>query len=251
MKKVLLASGLSVGLLMTAVASARPIPNGVQIVPRIFNDYPNSNLTILNNYPSQVTFMETDFGSGGFANRHSAYFSADGGASAIDWNYGDAFDFSLTLDLDATPPTGREAGFHTDLFGFGIFGVLPNGHIAAFGSILPFVDFGQVWTPGSPVRLQMIHTPGNGDGVTPGTIPSTMEYRYDTGSGVVSSGPLAFTTGEGGIPSNFNFLVGFGVQNQGAPGGRSVADFTNIVVPAPSVSALLGLGGLVMLRRRR
>lgn len=251
MKTSVLLTGLAAGLTLTAVASARPVPNGVVAVDRLFNDYPNSTLSVINNYPNQVQFTESDFGSGGFANRHSRYFSADGGATAIDWNYGDAFDLAFTLDLDATPTNGREAGFHTDLFGFGIFGLLPNGEIAAFGSILPFHSFGAVWTPGSPVRLEMIHTPGNGDGVTPGTIPSTMEYRYDNGGGVVSSGPIPFTTTEGGIPSAFNFLVGFGVQNAGAPGGTSNANFTNVLVPAPSAAALLGLGGLALIRRRR
>ncbi|MBC7771085.1 MAG: hypothetical protein H7210_01190 [Pyrinomonadaceae bacterium] len=251
MKNTVLFAGLAAGLMLTAVASARPVPNGVVAVDRLFNDYPNSTLTVTNNYPAQVQWNETNFGNGGFANRHARYFSADGGASAIDWNYADAFDLALTVDLDATPVGGREAGFHTDLFGLGIFGVLPNGEIAAFGSILPFHSFGNVWAPGTPVRLQMIHTPGNGDGVTAGTIPSTIEYRYDLGAGAISSGAIPFTTTEGGIPSNFNFLVGFGVQNAGAAGGTSNANFTNIVVPAPGAAALLGLGGLAMIRRRR
>lgn len=251
MKKVVLFAGLAAGLMLTAVASARPVPTSIQVVPRIFNDYPNSTLTIFNKYPNQVVFNESNFGSGGFANRHTAFFSDDGGTTPIDWNYGDAFALGFTLDLDATPATGREAGFHADLFGLGFFGVLSNGEIAAFGSILPFHSFGNVWTPGTPVRLTMIHTPGNGDGVTPGTIPSTMEYKYDAGAGIVSSGAIPFNTGEGGIPSNFPFYLGFGVQNQGAPGGSSNADFRNVIVPAPGAAALLGLGGLLAMRRRR
>lgn len=227
--------------------------NGVQIRERVFNDFPDSTLIVTNNFPSEVTFDESNFGSGGFANRHSAYFSDDGGASALDFNYPDAFDFSFTLDLDANPPDGREAGFHADLFGLGFFGVLPNGEIAAFGSILPFYSFGAgVWNPGDPIDLRMIHTPGDGDGTSGNfTIPSTMEYMYNLGSGWVSSGQVDFTTTEGGIPTNFDFLVGFGVQNQGAPGGNSVAKFTNIVVPAPASAALLALGGLLGNRRRR
>lgn len=228
--------------------------NSVRVVERVFNDFPSSTLVTTNNYPSMVQFHESNFGSGNFANRHSAYFSADGGATARDFNYGDAFDISMTVDLDATPPTGREAGFHTDLFGFGFFGVLPNGEIAAFGSVLPFHTFGNVWTPGQEVTLRMIHRPGDGDGVNPPpTTMSTIEYIYDLGSGPVSSGPIAMTGTEGGIPSNFNFYIGMGVQNQGGPGGESVATFTNITVavPAPGAAALLGLAGLAATRRRR
>lgn len=227
--------------------------DSVQVRERIYNDFPDSTLLVTNNFPSEVTFDESNFGTGGWANRHSAYFSADGGANALDFDYGDAFDFQVTLDLDALPPDGREAGFHTDLFGFGFFGVLPNGEIAAFGSILPFHSFGAgVWTPGDPIDLRMIHTPGDGDGTSGNfTVPSTMEYLFNLGNGWVSSGAVDFTTNEGGVPSNFDFFVGVGVQNQGAPGGSSVASFTNFIVPAPASAALLALGGIAGLRRRR
>ena len=244
-------TAMIVGLAAIASAASAQI-NGVNVRPRIFNDFPNSNLVITNNFDTDFTFYEDNFGSGGFANRHAAYFSTDGGATANDLNYGDAFDYSFTLDLDADPSTGREAGFHTDLFGLGFFGVLPNGEIAAFGSILPFWSAGTVWTPGDPVDLRMIHTPGDGDGTSGNfTVASTMEYMFNLGNGWVSSGPVDITTTEGGIPSNFDFFVGFGVQNQGAPGGYSNAYFSNFVVPAPSVGALLALGGLAAARRRR
>ena len=239
-------------LAVTATASVAQI-NGVQIRERVFNDYPDSTLVVTNNFPTEVTFDESNFGTGGWANRHSAYFSADGGASALDYNYGDSFDFQVTLDLDASPPDGREAGFHADLFGLGFFGVLPNGEIAAFGSILPFHTFGSgVWTPGDPIDLRMIHTPGDGDGTSDNfTIPSTMEYLYNLGNGWISSGAVDFTTTEGGIPTNFEFLVGVGVQNQGAPGGTSVAQFTNFIIPSPASATTLALAGLAGLRRRR
>lgn len=243
---------LTAGALAAGSAAASAQIDSVQIRERIFNDYPDSTLIVTNNYPDAVVFDESNFGSGGFANRHSAYFSQDGGASALDFDYEDAFDFSFTLDLDASPPDGREAGFHTDLFGLGFFGVLPNGEIAAFGSVLPFHSFGAgVWAPGDPIKLRMIHTPGDGDGTSGNfTVASTMEYMYDLGSGWTSSGPVDFTTTEGGIPTNFDMFVGFGVQNQGAPGGSSVAAFTNIIIPAPASAMALGLGVLGMRRRR-
>lgn len=236
---------------LASAGAASGAINGVFYHDRLFNDYPNSDLTVVRNYPTQIKYTETNFGAGGFANRHSAYFSEDGGTTPKDFNYADAFDLCITLDLDATPAGGREAGFHTDLFGLGFFGVLPNGEIAAFGSILPFKTFGSVWTPGQPVQLRMTHVPGDGDGVGSFTVPSTLEYQYNLGSGWVTSGAIPFTTGEGGIPQNFDFFVGLGVQNQGAPGGTSVADFTNIKVPTPASAALLGVAGLIAGRRRR
>jgi hypothetical protein len=50
------------------------------IQERFFNDYPNSNLEVVNEYPVGVLFHESDFGQGGFANRHRGRFSNDGGA---------------------------------------------------------------------------------------------------------------------------------------------------------------------------
>lgn len=239
--------------------------NGVVDASRTFNDFPNSNLSVLNNYPSSVTISESDFGIGNFANRHIMWFSADAGSTRVDFDYADAFDLSITVDLDSSNVEGREAGFQADLFGFGFFGVLPNGEIAAFGSILPFQSFGVVANPLDPVNLRMIHRPGDGDGTVEGvgSIPSTIEYLYDTGSGWVTSGQIAFNTGEGGIPDAFSFNLGFGIQARGTHGTLGGKDeipgtpysvlFSNIrtEVPAPGAVGVLGLAGLMGLRRRR
>ncbi len=237
----------ALALLVIAGAANAQI-NGVKIQERIFNDFPNSKLTTTNNFPALVQFNETNFGLGTFANRHAAYFSTDGGANAKDFNYGDAFDVSFTLDLDATPANGREAGFHVNSGGdYGFFGVLPNGEIAAFGGSLPFFSAGAgVWTPGAEVQLRLVHTPGDGTAAN----PSVMDYMYNTGSGWVTVSKN-FDNAEFGLVTANNVLIGFGVQNQGGPGGSSNALFTNIVVPAPSALAMMGVAGLVASRRRR
>ncbi|MEM9166800.1 MAG: hypothetical protein AAGB48_07215 [Planctomycetota bacterium] len=244
---------LHTAAMIAAVAASNAAAqfNGFLVEERVFNDFPGSNLVVTNDFPNELTFNESNFGSGGFANRHMAYLSSDGGATAVDFDYGSALDFSVTLNLDASPTDGREAGIVTDLFGFGFFGALPNGEIAAFDSFLPFFTFGSgVYTNGTDVDLRLIYTPGAGEGLTP---VSTIEYIIDTGSGPVSSGPINFDNLEGGIPTGgFNARIGVGAQFQGSSGGTAVASFTNIVaVPAPATAALTALGGLAMLRRRR
>jgi len=256
---------VAVGATGTALAGNVANINGVVDARRTFNDFPNSNLNITNNYPASVLISESDFGVGNFANRHIMWFSADGGTSRVDFDYADAFDLCITMDLDSENVQGREAGFQADLFGFGFFGVLPNGEIAAFGSILPFQSFGVVANPTDPLHLRMIHRPGDGDGTVEGagSTPSTIEYLYDNGGGWISSGQIAFNNGEGGIPGSFNFNLGFGVQARGTQGTFGGKDefpgtpysvlFSNIraEVPTPGVVSVMGVAGMLGLRRRR
>lgn len=243
-------------------ALARPLMpgdiNGVFEVPYLFADRPDSNLVLTNNFPASYRIQEDQFGNGGFANRHTAYFSTNGGASAYDFNYDDGFDLCTTVTYSYSN-VNSEAGFQSDLFGLGIFGVLPNGEIASFGSILPFHSFGMVLPANfqGTVGLRMRHTPGTGDGVNPlpmGGTPSYIEYFYDIGGGWVSSGAVAFGGTEGGIPSNFTMLIGVGTQNNLADPILGTSDilFEDIkTLPAPGALALTGLAGLVGLRRRR
>ena len=235
-------------MLAATAATAQPY-NGLQVNARVFNDFPGSTLNINNAYPASLTIEETDFGAGNFANRHMAWASEDGGSSAAPFDYEDGFDFAVTMNLDANPTGGREAGIMTDLFGFGFFGALGNGEIAAFGSFLPFHTFGTVYTNGTDVDLRMIYRPGAGQGMMPA---STIEYIIDTGSGPVSSGEIFFTNTEGGIPSGFGAKIGVGIQSQGNPGGYSNVAFTdfNFVVPAPGTGAL-AFGGMLLAARRR
>lgn len=250
---------ITASFVLAASGSAFATYNGVQIRERIFNDRPDSQLLITNAYPAFVRIQEAGFGPGGFANRHSAYLSRDGGATAFDIDYADAFDISMTVNHIAQTNVAVEAGFQADLFGFSYFGQLPNGEIAAFGGIFPFVSFG-IQPFAASISLRIIHDPGDGDGINPlpaGGTPSTFEYIYDIGGGPVSSGQLPLGGTEGGIPDGGgDFLLGFGAQHNGAAEQGAFADtiFKDIVVskiPAPGAAGLLALGGLVALRRRR
>jgi hypothetical protein len=260
--KLCITVGIGVMVCAGSIAAASGVGDIAGLVnnPRIFNDFADSSLTFSSNYDvfgSSIDLREENFGSGGFANRHAAWFS-DGGGAKVDFDYGDAWDMQMTMQINEASGVGNvEAGFQADLFGFGLFGVLTsNGEIAAFGSVLPFFSFGSgLYTVGDEVMLRMVHSPGDGEGS--GGAASTMEYLYNnmtTGSGWVSSGLVNFTTGEGGIPSGFDFFAGAGAQIN-APGSGAVVDisFRNLtaVVPAPGALGVLSLAGLAATRRRR
>ena len=260
---------LTAALLATAAvasvagsALARPLApgdiNGLFEVPYLFADRPDSNLTITNNFPTSYQIQENNFGNGGFANRHTAYLSDDSGTSPFDFNYDDAFNLCIDLTI-ASGDVTVETGFQLDGFGLGMFGLLGNGEIVSFGTLFPFFSFGVV-APANyqgSLSLQMIHRPGDGNGVDPlplGGNPSTVEYIYDLGGGPVSSGLVPFGTGEGGIVNAANMLIGFGVQNNQAHPTLGTSDvlFQNIkTLPTPGALALTGCVGLVGLRRRR
>lgn len=254
---------LGIGLLMgvSAVAGASGVNDIASFVdtPRLFNDFSGSNLLFSSTYNSSgstLSIHEDSYGTGGFANRHASWFG-DSGGNKVDFNYGDAWDMQLTMQINQASDVGAvEAGFQADLFGFGMFGVLTgNGEIAAFGSILPFHSFGTgVYSVGDEVMLRMVHNPGDGENIG---APSTMEYMYNnltTGSGWVTSGAIDFTTTEGGIPSSFDMFTGVGAQIN-SPGANGVVDinFSNITtaIPAPGALGLLSLAGLGVARRRR
>src|SRR5580692_2236989 len=74
--------------------------NSAQIVPRVFDDIPTATLIIISNYPTEISFTESNvFKTNLFANRDVWYFSNNGGSNAYNIQSNDYFfaSFSLTL----------------------------------------------------------------------------------------------------------------------------------------------------------
>lgn len=240
----MLAAG-AFGLLAPSVQAQVTNINSVVIQARRFNDYAGSTLSVVNNYPSLVSFSEGPFGTGGFANQHVARFS-ENGVTARSFLNAEAFDISVDVSL-AVGSTGprKEAGFRMDTFigGEGFFILTSDGQVAAFGGPLPFHDFGNVYTPGTTATMRMIYRPG---------VVSTMEYMF----GAASSGEVAFGNSENGVINGSDF--GNYVQNQ--PDDNNPNDFSNaafrnysVATPVPEPMTMLVMAASVgaLIRRRR
>jgi hypothetical protein len=231
-----------------AIALAPAQIDSVKIHERVFNDDPDSILVTTNSYPALVQFNETkldgDGLSGEFANRHVFNFSGDGGSTDFVFTNDTFFNISMDVSLTGLAGSVKEAGFLLDTIGGqGQFIVKTNGEIAAFGGPLPFHSFAPV---GSTV---------------PATI--TLGMRYFSEGGVRK---ITYTAGSDTFTDTFT-NVEQGIINGTTVGGYAQfpiiagetsnfgdAQFANFqveVVPEPATMAVLGLGALAAMRRRR
>lgn len=243
-------------ILAAPVTAAVTDINDVMTVERHFNDFPGSLLFPTYNYPAVVEWAEVfpAGGQGGFANQHQAWLSSDGGTSRYSFQQAEKFTITTDVTINAAG-VNMEGGFRYDTantannIGEGLFIVKSNQEVAAFGANLPFFSFGGAgsgaYTLGDTVTLGLTYDP----------IASTIEYLYDDDAGgpnpVISSGAIPFAV------DNPNFLNGsnIGVYSQPNPftdGGSGTATYENFsVVPEPASLALLAIGALAAIRRRR
>ena len=246
---VQLAAGGALAALATGAAHASVLDvNGMFVNERVFNDFPDSTLTVTNNFPSEVILDDRDATGTGFANRHDAVASTDGGSTAATFGLGDGFRISadVTLDVSDLEPR-KEAGLRVNspVTGDALFIVNSDaGEIVAFGGGAPFHSFGSLgtgdgYTAGESLFMEMVYRPGNGD-------PGTVEYRIDRGAGIESSGQLNWDNLEGGpVSYQLAFYVQGSVQDASMTG-----TFANIqIVPEPGTALLLGAAALVGLVR--
>ena len=205
-----------------------PSINSDIIHNRVYNDYPGATLATVNNYPSLVSFSESNVvGYPGYANRDDWRFSSDGGATDHLFMNNEYWSVSLSLTLTGNPTAPRkEAGIRLDgpVGGDGQFILDTDAHeIVAFGGALPFYNFGPTFNSGDTVLMGMTYE--NVGGV----------------NGIVYSA--------NGVNSPFLPMSNaeLGVINDSTLGGY----FQIQGVPEPSVFALLGLGALALVFRRR
>ncbi len=237
---------------------ARAQINGLHEMPRVFNDFPGSTLTITNGNSvsqgagvSQATVFDTAFApAGGGANRHDVLLSSDAGASANIFSIDDTFTFKaeVTMRVGENSPR-KEAGLRLNSPVTGDVLFLLNsdaGEIVAFGGGAPFASFGNNgtgngYTPGETI-LMGISIAASGDGS--GGAPNLINYFIDRhdGMGIIESGYQAYSNLEFG---SANFTAGFYGQVSPDPNNLLTdfidVDFDDIMyspVPEPASLAL-------------
>ena len=231
MKKAMLL-GLALGLiklLMGQETNAQEQVLDVVVTPRVFNDIASSNFDELKALPIVGLADASVSAPEGFANRHAWSISADG-ATPLTFGIDDFFDISFDLVLNGTLAAPRkEAGIliTTSSAGEGQFIVNTDaGAVVAFGGPLPFFAFHMLedeanrvtFESGNRISLRLRYFLGM-DGLR------KLEY-YANG---VSSGVLAITNTEQGIPGPFVVSGYLQVANDAAnPENRGVAVFDSI-----------------------
>jgi len=215
---------------------------------RVFNDVPGSTLGVLNNYPSGITFADSGVSqAAGFANRHAWSFSSDGGTTAYQFHNNDYFQATFDLTLTGNPISPRkEAGFllSTTSSGDIQFIVNTDGHeVVQFGGI-GFYSFNVnnsiTYNSGDKITLGITYfLDGNGKNALVFSANGVNSPVQEFASGGIGDGSTL-----GGY-----FQI---VNDPSNPANAGTAGFANIaVVPEPSILALLSLGALPFLLRRR
>jgi hypothetical protein len=172
--------------------------NSAVFTPRQFNDIPAATLTVVSNYPSEISFEEQNVSrtNGGFANRDSWHFSNNNGASSFLFGNSDAFTITMDVTLTGDPISPRkEAGFvfNNPLNDGGQFIVNTDGHeIVAFGGFLRFYAFPRIFNSGDTVTLGLtVFQKSNGK--------NAIIYFARTATTCTESPPLEFDNLEQGV----------------------------------------------------
>lgn len=272
--KIALALG-SLALVAGAAQASVLTANGYQLNARAFNDFGGSNLTINGtNYPAPTVAPIAGVNTalnfneqfpqgipGNFANKHVAWFSDDGGATRAATNVSESFQlrFCVTMIAPAGQPR-KEAGIeiHQDRPNHnppyndeGQLLIASDGEVALFGAVMPFTGFGNnTYTLGTTAYVSLTY-------FAPGDLGPKAAYRLtfnDAVTGMHDSGYKFWGNESDGINGLTNAFMGFKDQNQRNPFIADSIDLTYdciSMVPAPGAAGLLGLGGLVAMRRRR
>src|ERR1035438_3563806 len=175
--------------------------NSAIINPRVYNDIPGATLTSVALYPAVIGFDESHVSTNnGFANRDTWQFSNNGGASAYQFQNGDYFDASMSLQLTGSPIAPRkEAGFLFSTANEGDIQFIVNtdGHeVVQFGGI-SFYSFnasnGITYNSGDTIHLGLTYfLDANGKNALQffanGTPSPVFEFGTNVGSGALDIG---------------------------------------------------------------
>jgi hypothetical protein len=256
---VVLCVGLGLVLCGTAVAS--PAIDSAVVTTRIWNDNPTSIVTTNNSYASLLSIKDEQVVAGGWANLHNFRLSADGSTAASFAN-GDAFSFAA--DVTITGTGNAEAGLQVAPWwsnGDGKFMINgASGEIAVFGGRLPFYSFtntsgyGLTYTKGTTVRLAVVYRPNSLSALDPATIEYIVTMAgtdYSSGALLFDQGNVAEGYGEWGM-LNSTQVGGYFQPQVNTAGNWEQVEFANMVyVPEPVTMALLGLGSLFLIKRKK
>jgi len=252
-------------VVMCGVAlEAQAAINSAVVKTRIFNDDPGSVLgPNLNNYPAQIVLQDTPTGAG-FANLHNWRLSQNF-LTAHQFRNSDRF--ILSADVTVAGAGQAEAGLSVSPWWSpdvdGRFQVrTTDGEIACFGGRLPFYSFtgaqGLTYTKGDTIHMEIEYRPR----LLTAAFPATIEYRLTMGGNDYTSGKLLFDEGNPGEDPPYGLWgmlnqaqIGGFIQvftGQSGAGNNIGATWGNIFyAPEPGSLALVGLGALALLRRRR
>jgi len=252
--------------------------NGGAVEARRFNDFGTTVLAINGtSYPAPgvgaiaglgggVQITESRFPTGfeqptGFANRHEVAFSNNNGASKYGFQNNESFEICFNINVSGGNTSRRkESGLFFQnprpvgtptFFDEGAVLVASDGEVAVFGAAQPFLTFGNVYSAGTTALLRLIYT-------APGTLNAKATYRLiftDTITGLHDSGHRLWgDEGDGTNGYNDGTLIHMFIQSQR---DATINDSGNVVysniklIPTPGAVALLGLGAVAGLRRRR
>ena len=198
-----------------------PPVNSAVTYERVFNDCPTSNLVTTNNYPSLISFDDSNVDCFGFANLHVWHFSENGTTSAI-FNNNSSFRAETDFKIEGTG-NGEGGLLIAPWYGKktdGLFNVRStDGEVACFGGRLPFYSFtgayGLHYAKGNTIHLAVIY---DAHGRT-ATDPATIQYQAVYLGVELESPQIAFDQGNAHEDSLFGYGQ-YGMLNDGAAGGH-------------------------------
>lgn len=252
--------------------------NGGAVEARRFNDFGTTVLAINGtSYPAPGVGAIAGLGGGvqitesrfptafeqptGFANRHEVAFSNNNGATAYNFMNNESFEICFNINVSGGNTSRRkESGLtirnprplnNPPFVDDGQIMVASDGEVAAFGAAQPFIGLGNIYTAGTTGLFRLIYT-------SPGTLNAKATYRLiftDAVTGLHDSGHRLWgneADGTNGYNDGTNIFMFIQSQRDATINDSGNVVYSNMkFIPTPGAVALLGLGAVAGLRRRR